>query len=278
MERKVYTENKSGWTIGDLAPVLMRAREGDDLTLPSSWTYASELAFVDIIPGYRENNLAIDFFGLPFFSQNYPLAQQVSKGRSMYPMGWLETNVVQFTDPEHLWFDPQQRTLHLFMRVHSGNTGYAAIAQVVENEDGTMTTGLVKAPSGKTMLFLPFPGGHMKFHVEYDAKTKLYWMVGTQATDSMIRPEMMDKDRYQLGYNQRDRLVLHYSKNMVDWSFAGLVASVSGNVASRNYASMDIDGEDLVILSRSGDDRAHSAHNGNLITFHRIKNFRSLVW
>ena len=41
---------------------------------------------------------------------------------------------------------------------------------------------------------------------------------------------------------------------------------------------MDIDGDDLVILSRSGDERAKSAHDGNLITFHRVKNFRDLVY
>jgi len=41
MERRVYEDNQSGWTIGNLAPILMRAREQDDLTLPSSWSYAS---------------------------------------------------------------------------------------------------------------------------------------------------------------------------------------------------------------------------------------------
>ena len=41
---------------------------------------------------------------------------------------------------------------------------------------------------------------------------------------------------------------------------------------------MDIDGEDLIILSRSGDENAASAHNGNMITLHRVKNFRDLVY
>ena len=41
---------------------------------------------------------------------------------------------------------------------------------------------------------------------------------------------------------------------------------------------MDIDGDDLVILSRSGDARAKSAHDGNLITFHRVENFRDLIY
>jgi hypothetical protein len=278
MERRVYEDNKSGWTIGNLAPVLLRAREQDDLTQPASWTYASELAFADVIPGYRENTPALDWFGVPFFAQKFPQAHQVAPGRPMHPMGWLETNVVQITDPDHLWFDPQQRTLHLFLRTHTGGTGYAAVLQVVENADGTMTTGLVRAPSGRTQLFLPFPGGQMRFHVLYDAPTKLYWLLGTQATDSMTRPAALAKDRYQLPNNERQRLVLHFSKNMVDWCFAGLVAVGEGNRGARHYASMDIDGDDLVILARSGDERSQSAHNGNLITFHRVANFRALVY
>jgi hypothetical protein len=75
MERRLYEDNKSGWTISNLAPVLMRAREQDDLTQPSSWTYASELAFADLMPGYRQNELAIDYFGVPFFAQKFPTGE-----------------------------------------------------------------------------------------------------------------------------------------------------------------------------------------------------------
>ena len=88
MERRVREDNKSGWTIGNLAPVLMRAREQDDLTRPESWTYASELVFADLIPGYHRNELALDFFGVPFFAQKFPQANPVAPGRPMHPMGW----------------------------------------------------------------------------------------------------------------------------------------------------------------------------------------------
>jgi len=46
----------------------------------------------------------------------------------------------------------------------------------------------------------------------------------------------------------------------------------------RHYAAMDIDGDDLVILSRSGDDNSASAHNGNIIAFHRACNFIDLIY
>jgi hypothetical protein len=41
---------------------------------------------------------------------------------------------------------------------------------------------------------------------------------------------------------------------------------------------MVADGDDLLVLSRSGDERAKNAHDGNLITLHRIENFRDLVY
>ncbi len=277
MERTTSNEIKD-WNIGLLAPILMRAKETADLTDPKSWSYASELVFADVVPGYRENDPQTDLFGIPFFKQTYPKANWLAPRRPMHPMGWLETNVVQITDPNHYWYDASGHTFHLFMRAHTGGTGYAAIAQVKEESDGTMTTSLVKVPSGKTQLFLPFPGGQMRFHVIYDEQTKLYWMLGTQATDSMSRVDTLEPDRFDLPNNERQRLVLHFSKNMVDWCFAGLVAKVDGPKESRHYAAMDFDGDDLVILSRSGDERSKSAHNGDLITFHRVKNFRELVY
>ena len=141
-----------------------------------------------------------------------------------------------------------------------------------------MKTMLETAPSGKKMLFIPLPGGQMRFHVVYDEATKLYWLLSTQATDSMTRAELLSEDRYGLPDNERRRMQLHFSRNMVDWCFAGLVAVGPVEKASRHYASMIIDGDDLHVLSRSGDKNALNAHNGNLITFHTIQDFRKLVY
>jgi hypothetical protein len=65
---------------------------------------------------------------------------------------------------------------------------------------------------------------------------------------------------------------------MVDWCFAGLVAAGPVERASRHYASTVVDGDDLAILSRSGDEHAHNPHNGNRITLYRVPDFRKLVY
>ncbi len=276
MERRV-SQNIKSWPVGELAPVLMRGQLDADLTKKENWTFASELSFHDMIPGI-ETDPAIDYFGVPFYPAAYPGGFTAAPGRSSAPIGWLETNVVQFKDPDHIWFDPAGKTFHLWARAHTGGTGYAAIAKVVENADGSMITMLEKVPSGKTALFLPCPGGQMRFHVLYDEATKLYWLLSSQATDSMTRAERLPENRYNLPNNERHRLQLHFSKNMVDWCFAGLVAVGNSAGEGRHYASMVIDGENLCVVSRSGDSRAKNAHDGNLITFHTVKDFRKLVY
>lgn len=276
MERRVASAIKS-WAVGELAPVLMRGREGTDLTQRTNWTFASELSFRDTIPNVTTDP-AIDFFGVPFYASSYPAGSLPAPHRNSAPIGWLETNVVQFEDPDHVWFDPKGKTFHLWARAHTGGTGYAAVAKVVENDDGTMTTMLETVPSGKKALFVPCPGGQMRFHVVYDRPTKLYWLLSSQATDSMTRADRLPPDRFNLPNNERHRLQLHFSKNMVDWCFAALVATGASAGQARHYASMAVDGDDLVVLSRSGDARAESAHDGNLITFHRVRNFRGLVY
>lgn len=269
------------WPVGELAPVTMRAPLDADLTRRSSWTFASELSFRDLPPGGAEPE-PMTPFGLPFYTSPYPHGERFAPGRSCAPPGWLETQVLQFTDPRHQWFDPTGRTLHLWARSHVGFPGYACIARVIEEGDaagtGPMRTELVQAPSGVDMLFVPCPGGHLKFHVLYDEPSRLYWLLGNQGSDSMTRPEALPEERYDMPFNQRDRLVLHYSRNMVDWCFAGLVASGEHDRASRHYAAMAVDREDLLVVSRSGDDAARNAHDVNLITFHRIRDFRGLVY
>lgn len=265
------------WPTSVEAPVLMRGKLDDDLTQRKNWEFSDTLAFRDIVSPDQ-----LDYFGVPFFESAFDRSTPLSAGRSMSPIGWLETNVVQFVDPKHTWYDPEGKTFHLWSRAHTGGVGFAAMAKVVEQGPkpgtGAMKVMLETVPSGKKILYVPCPGGQMKFHVVYDEDTALYWLLSSQSTDSMTRPEELPSDRYGLPNNERHRLVLHFSKNMVDWVFAGVVAIGASPDQARHYASMDIDGEDLVILSRSGDEAARNAHDGNIITLHRVEDFRSLVY
>lgn len=261
----------TGWKVNNIAPVLMRGNKGGNLTKRKSWTFASQLYFDEAVDKDK-----LKYFGVPFHWTTSDTYVEIAPGRGCAEIGWLETNIVKFHDESHYLYN--ENTIHLFMRAHTGMTGYGAMAKVIEKNDGTMETVLEKAPSGKEMVYIPIPGGQMKFHIIYDEATKLYWLLSTQATDSMKRAELLPPERYNLPDNERRRLVLHFSRNCFDWCFAGVVAIGEKENMSRHYAAMVAKDDDLLVVSRSGDENAISAHDTNFVSFHKIKDFRGLVY
>jgi hypothetical protein len=255
------------------APVVLSARLSDDLTRPEAWTYSNAISFQDVLDQEGSPNL----LGVPFYKPGR--YEHPTSYRGMAPIGWGETNLVEITDPDNIWHDPTGHTFHLLSRAVTGRTNVACLARAVESEDGkTITVGLQKAPSGETMLYVPLPGGQVSFHIVYDEPTRRFWMISSQATDSMKRVELLHPKRYNMPNQERHRLVLHFSKNCVDWCFAAVVAKVDDVGQSHHGGNMLIDGDDLHVLMRTADANAKNAHNSNLITFHTIERFRELVY
>lgn len=262
-----------GFPVHVFAPVVLSARLTDDLTRPEAWTYSNAFSFQDVVDRYGEPSL----LGVPFYPPGRQPGSSVHRG--MNPIGWGETNLVQITDPAHIWHDPAGHTFHLFSRANTGRTNLGCMAKAVESSDGgEITVSLQEAPSGEPMLYLPFPGGQVSFHIAYDEKTQLFWMISSQATDSMKRMELLHPKRYSLPNQERHRLALYFSKNCIDWCFAGLVAKVDDVGQSHHGGNMVIDGDDLHVLMRTADSAAKNAHNSNLITFHTVERFRELVY
>lgn len=274
MERRIQYagEVKSSWDVAGLAPVMLRARETDDLRKRESWVFSDEVRFRDLI-----DEDALEWFGIPFYPSR--LHPELGKDGTYLQMqsGWLESNLVRITDPDHYWYDPSGKTFHILMRTHTGGSGYCAVMRAVVEEDGIRILPQTN-PSGRKVVFLPMPGGHNRFHVLWDEPTKLYWLVSVQSIDSMTRMEKLSKDRYNIPCDERHRLQLHFSKNLVDWCFAGMLCVGPTERHSRHYTSAAVDGDDLVFVSRTSDEYANSAHNANMSTFHRVKNFRDLVY
>lgn len=253
-----------------VAPVLMSGDVNSNLLERDNWTFSNPLSFPEAI----ENANAV---GVPFYPSGFLNPAGPDK-RFCGDPGWLESHVVRIYDPKHNFYDPEDKTVFLWMRAHTGLTNLGAIARGREAEDGSLTLETVRSPAGAPMLYVSLPGGQMKFHIIHDEVSGLYWLLSTQATDSMTRPELLPTNRFGLPDNERQRLQLHFSTNLFDWCFAGIVAAGELPQCSRHYASMVIDGEDLCILARSGDSHAKSAHNGNLITFHKVERFRRLIY
>ena len=229
-----------------VAPVLLSAREDDDLTQARAWTFSR--------PYNPDGALAAS---QPSGVQQLP----VSYDRAPAP-GILETSTLRIYDPRHPFYDPEDRTVILLMRANTGYPDIGAILKGVEKPDGSLEISRIRTPHGSELFLLHVPGGDLKFHLAYDEQTRLYWMVHSQIDGRM---------------NERRRLGLSYSPDLIRWTCAGLVAVGPCDRGSRHYATLVISGDDLFILSRSGDERAKNPHDNNLTTFHRVRDFRRLA-
>jgi len=241
----VYEMVQAGHDWPGVMPVLMAADENADLTKLESWRFSEP------------------------YNADPDLAECQAHGQIIRNnAGILETNVLRIHDPAHPFYDKEDRTVVLCMRMNSGFCNMGAILLGHDNPDRKLT--IEKAILKNTffnselkLFMIPFPGGDLKFHIQYDEKSKLYWMVASQI-DGV--------------HCERRRLGLYFSENLLEWCFAGMVAVGPSENGSRHYATLCIDGNDILVLSRSGDEHAKSAHDNNSQTFHRVKDFRKLIY
>ena len=118
---------------------------------------------------------------------------------------------------------------------------------------------------------IDFPGGKSKFVIRKDEVTGTYWTL----TNNVTRPELR---------HQRNVLSLYDSPDLVHWrrkatlleDDLGLSPEESDRLTGFQYADWEFDGDDIYYLLRTAYDGAHNNHDANRITFHRIKNFRTL--
>lgn len=266
----------SGWNVAGLSPTLISASLDADLTDEKSWKTSNSFSFSELF-----EKCSFSYFGIPFMSTGYrwpALTYVKGKVYKSSPMGWLEGNIFQINDEDNFWYDSNGKTFHVLLRCNTAGVGYAAIIRFIEDENRELYAELVRAPSGEPLVFIPLPGGHNKFYIIYDDATSTYWLASTQSYNSMRKLERTPEKAYGLPNNERNRLVLHFSKNCVDWCFAGVIAIGIRPQHARNYPSMIIDKDDLLVVSRAGDDRAKDNQYTNLIMLHRIKKFRSLMY
>ena len=238
-EKWIYEGHK--WP--GVGPVLMQASVDSDLCDPSSWKF-SEMYNPD------PDMAAYAAMGIP-----------AVPGENTESAGILETNVVRVYDEGKPFYDPQDRSVVLLMRTAAGYRDMGVMLKGVEREDGSLAIERLRH-NGKEIYFMPIPGGRLKFHVCYDPESRLYWMVHSQITGVM---------------HERRRLALSWSPDLLNWTLAGLIAVGPADNASRHYATCMISGDNMYVVSRSGDLSSKDAHDANLTTFHVIKNFRKYV-
>lgn len=171
--------------------------------------------------------------------------------------GWLEGNAV--IGPDGKMYDM------LRCEVDSTNDEYAAFVKISRNGK--------EATFDRNKGFIKFPGGSKKFTIRFDNQSGLYW--------TLTNPKFMQVPRLHR-YSVRNMLALCSSTDLVHWTMHK-VALFHPERWQHAYQYVDwlVEGDDIVFVSRTAmDDNAggaHSFHDANYLTFHRIKNFRSLA-
>ena len=121
---------------------------------------------------------------------------------------------------------------------------------------------------------LSHPGAHGLFKIVYDNESKLFWMASNLESNSqnwVTCPSGSHKGR------DRRFLMLWYSLDALNWFPAGCIAAAVRMQQTFNYPSMIIDGDDGNSCKVTIDADNYTSHDSDHVTFHRVRNFRSLA-
>ena len=127
--------------------------------------------------------------------------------------------------------------------------------------------------------FHPLPGGQNHFHIVYDSTSRLFWMTSnlpTNTQDEAFAAELAGHGFLGKPGNERRFLMLFYSVDALNWFQAGCIARWPSPLQAFNYATPLIDGEEMLVVCRTSKE-GRNQHDNDLVTFHRIENFRSLA-
>ena len=112
---------------------------------------------------------------------------------------------------------------------------------------------------------MDFPGNYSKFMIRRDAVSGQYYSVATRVYD----PQKT---------NARNLLSLLRSSDLRHWEVAADLLDrreQDARLVGFQYVDFFIEGEDILFLCRTAQNGAHSYHDSNYSTFHRIRHFRT---
>ena len=174
---------------------------------------------------------------------NWTLSQALPKPERFC---WLEGSVV---------LGPDGKIMNV-LRTNDAGDDRAALVHV--SDDGQ---ALAFDPGAD---LIDMPGAGAKFTIRYDSQTARYWSIVNKQTEPVA---------------YRNNLVLASSGDLKNWRVeAPLLYHADAQVHAWQYVDWQFDGDDMVFVSRTAFDDglggAHSAHDANYLTFHRIIDFR----
>jgi hypothetical protein len=170
--------------------------------------------------------------------------------------GWLEGNAVAA---------PQGHVVNILRVDYRPEGGKAAVVKI--SNDGK------EATFNATEGFIDFPGGCKKFAIRYDPMSKRYW-----ALSNAVLPRHRNDNPERV----RNALALMSSGDLHDWTMRCIVLHHPDTTRHAfQYVDWLFDADDMIVASRTaygqGERAAHTQHDANYLTFHRIEGFRDLA-
>ena len=193
---------------------------------------------------------------------NWTMSNELDLGPDHVPEGWPELQVLNWREG-NLVVTPGGEIWNMLCVKGRPQVEKAAIT-VVAQDGGHVSfdpeTGLVD-----------FPGGMSKFIVRRDESTGTYWTLANPNIDPAF-------------LSQRNVLALYDSADLLNWRHratlleddSDLTPEESAELTGFQYAAWLFDGDDLIYVLRTAYDGADNYHDANRITFHRVRDFRSL--
>lgn len=189
----------------------------------------------------------------------------------MDPASW---SITQTRSSSTSWLDGAFFLWSEAQIVASPATGVVILPKV----GGLPYTARIRATSPTTSAFNPatdfsfLPGGEKKFAAQYDAVSGLFYALSNPVllahADHPDGPALV-----------RNTGALLASPDLISWSVQKiLLYSPHPDYEGFQYFNFAFDGDDLAIVSRTafdvGGTKPTRGHDSNLITFHRLENFR----
>ena len=181
----------------------------------------------------------------------------------------------QYLEPNVLNVRGQLRVLATVKPKRQSTASLAAVLDL--NDDG-------KQLDLQFTQYHPMPGGQLKFCIQWDEPSQLFWATANLVVDSQgafgwwAEGEKRGNFAFAsgLGGNDRRFLMLLYGVDGLNWLQAGCVAQAGKISQSFMYARPVVDGDDLAIIARASI-HASNQHDADTATFHRVRDFRRLA-
>lgn len=243
---RAYEETLGDEKSRDFHALVISAPVGADLLKATSWT--------------RSNSIRFD--------ENWINAKRAN---------WLEGNLVVAPNGKLVDFMRLETWLGKGQKYElegsaAGKPRHEVAAVISVSDDGKKVSF-----ENKPSEYVLFPGAETKFTIRYDSLSKSYWT----AVNKITNFDKTSTESFNGNWHQRNLLALYSSKDLKKWEEKyHIVKWNTGtplntwDVFGFQYADWQFEGDDIILVSRTSWYGARY-HDANMMTFHRIKNFRN---